>query len=83
MLIVDGFLENGVFIPNKPLFDVKGRQSATLTVSTNDEIDRQEQILAWKQFGEAILNSDEELERNPERIKFRDIVWKSSPLILT
>jgi len=48
-----------------------------------DEIDRQEQILAWKQFGEAILNSDEELERNPERIKFRDIVWKSSPLILT
>ena len=73
MLIVDGFLENGVFIPNKPLADVKGRQSATLTVSTNDEIDRQEHILAWKQFGEAVLNSDEELEGEPERIKFRDI----------
>ena len=73
MLIVDGFLENGVFIPNKPLVDVKGRQSATLTVSTNDETDRQEYILAWKQFGEAILNSDEELEGEPERIQFRDI----------
>ena len=73
MLIIDGFLENGVFIPNKPIVDVKGRQSATLTVSNNDEIDRQEQILAWKQFGEAVLNSDEELEGNPERIKFRDI----------
>ena len=38
MLIIDGFLENGVFIPNKPIVDVKGRQSATLTVSTNDYI---------------------------------------------
>ncbi|MDR0501713.1 MAG: hypothetical protein LBH16_00175 [Treponema sp.] len=73
MLIIDGILENGVFIPNKPLVDIKGRQSATLTVSTNDEIDRQEQILAWKQFGEVVLNSNEELEGNPERIKFKDI----------
>ena len=73
MLIVDGFLENGVFIPNKPLVDVKGRQSATLTVSINDETDHQEQILAWKRFGEVILNNDEVLEGNPERIKFRDI----------
>ena len=73
MLIVDGFLENGVFIPNKPLVDVKGRRNATLTVSTNDEIDRQEQILAWKQFGETILKSDEKLMGNPERIKLRDI----------
>ena len=73
MLIVDGFLENGVFIPNKPIIDVKGRQSATLTISTNDEIDRQDQIFAWKQFGEAILNSNEELVGSPERIKFKDI----------
>jgi len=73
MLIVDGFLENGVFIPNKPIIDVKGRQSATLTISTNDEIDRQDQIFAWKQFGEAILNSNEELVGIPERIKFKDI----------
>jgi len=38
MLIIDGFLENGVFIPNKPIVDVKGRQSATLTVSTNKDL---------------------------------------------
>lgn len=73
MLIVDGFLENGVFIPNKPLVDIKGRQSATLTVSTSDEIDRQVHIAAWEKFGEAILSSSEELQGEPERIKLREI----------
>ena len=73
MLVVDGFLENGVFIPNKPLVDVKGRQSATLTVTLNEEIERQERILAWRQFGETILNSDEKLEGEPERFKFRNL----------
>jgi hypothetical protein len=73
MLIVEGFLENGVFIPNKPLADVKGRQYATLTIAEDAEKERQERIAAWRQFGEAIINSDEILEGEPERFQFRTI----------
>ncbi|MDR2542290.1 MAG: hypothetical protein LBC80_02430 [Treponema sp.] len=62
MLIVEGFLENGVFIPNKPLANVQGRQHATLTITEDTEKERQERITAWRQFGEAIKNSDEILE---------------------
>ncbi|MCL2270144.1 MAG: hypothetical protein FWC24_02260 [Treponema sp.] len=73
MLVVEGFLENGVFIPNKPLTDVKGRQYATLTITENEEKERQEQITAWRQFGEAVLTSNEKLEGEPERFHFRTI----------
>ena len=30
MLVVDGFFENGVFIPEKPLISITGRQRAVL-----------------------------------------------------
>ena len=73
MLVVDGFLENGVFIPSRPLFNIKGRQSATLTVTLNEETERQERIIAWRQFGEAVINSSEELEGYPERLKFKNL----------
>ena len=79
MLIVEGFLENGVFIPNKPLVDVKGRQHATLTIKENcstlqyEETERQEWITAWRQFGEAVLTSNEKLDGEPERFRFRTI----------
>jgi len=71
MLVVEGFFENGVFVPDKPLVDVKGRQNATLTITENKEKEQQERITAWRQFGEAILNSDEVLEGEPERFRFR------------
>jgi len=71
MLVVEGFFENGVFVPQKPLVDVKGRLNATLTITENDEKERQERITAWRQFGEAVLNSDEVLEGEPERFRFR------------
>jgi hypothetical protein len=73
MLVVEGFFENGVFVPNKPLVDVKGRQSATLTITGDEEKERHERITAWRQFGEAVLNSDEVLEGEPERFKFRPL----------
>ncbi|MCL2722572.1 MAG: hypothetical protein FWD47_14675 [Treponema sp.] len=73
MLIVDGFLENGVFIPNKPLVNIKGRQNATLTITENEENEKQERINAWRQFGEAVLNSDEILEGEPERLRFKSL----------
>jgi len=71
MLVVEGFLENGVFVPHKPLFNVKGRQNATLTITENSGNERLERMAAWRQFGEAILNSDEVLEGEPERFRFR------------
>ena len=73
MLVVEGFLENGVFIPSKPLNYVKGRQHATLTITENEEKERKERITAWRQFGEAVMNSNEELEGEPERLRFRTI----------
>jgi hypothetical protein len=72
MLVVEGFFENGVFIPQKPLIDIKGRLNATLTIAEDEEKERQERITAWRQFGEAVLNSDEVLEGEPERFQFRD-----------
>ncbi|MDR1838191.1 MAG: hypothetical protein LBQ93_01195 [Treponema sp.] len=54
MLVVEGFLENGVFVPQKPLADIKGRLNATLTITENEEKERQERITAWRQFGEAV-----------------------------
>jgi len=71
MLVVDGFFENGIFVPQKPLVDVKGRLNATLTITENEEKEQQERITAWRQFGEAVLNSDEVLEGEPERFRFR------------
>jgi len=71
MLVVEGFFENGVFTPQKPLVDVKGRQNAVLTITGNEEKERQERIIAWRQFGEAILSSGEVLEGEPERFRFR------------
>jgi hypothetical protein len=73
MLVIQGFCENGVFVPNQPLPGINGRQNATLTINENGEDERQEQIQAWKQFGEAVLNSDEVLEGEPERFKFRSL----------
>jgi len=73
MLVVEGFFENGVFTPQKPLVNVKGRLNATLTIDENEDKDRQERITAWRQFGEAVLSSDEVLEGEPERFRFRTV----------
>ena len=42
MLVINGFFENGVFIPEKPLDDIKGRQRAVLRIGSEDE--KQEQL---------------------------------------
>jgi len=73
VLVVEGFLENGVFVPQKPLVDIKGRLNATLTIAEDEEKERQERIAAWRQFGESVLNSNEVLEGEPERFRFRDL----------
>ena len=44
MLVINVFFENGVFIPEKPLNDIKGRQRAVLRIGNEDE--KQEQMNA-------------------------------------
>ena len=69
MLVINGFLENGVFVPEKPLAAIRGRQRAVLHIE--DEIGKQERINAWVEFKQAIAESDEVLEGEPERMNFR------------
>jgi hypothetical protein len=69
VLIINGFFENGVFIPEKPLNDIRGRQKAILRIEYDDE--KQGQISAWKEFSQAIRASDEVLKGEPERIHFK------------
>jgi predicted DNA-binding antitoxin AbrB/MazE fold protein len=37
MLIIDGFFENGVFVPEKPLTAITGRQRAVLNIDNTGE----------------------------------------------
>ena len=72
MLVINGFFENGVFIPEKPLSNIKERRKAVLSIEETDEDERQERIKAWKEFSHAIRSSDEVLEGEPERLHFRE-----------
>ena len=40
MLVVEGFFENGVFVPQKPIIDIKGRLNAALTITEDEEKER-------------------------------------------
>jgi predicted DNA-binding antitoxin AbrB/MazE fold protein len=71
VLVVDGFFENGVFVPEKPLTNIKGRQRAVLKIEETDKDDKQNRLKAWKEFSYAIRTSDEVLEGEPQRIRFR------------
>jgi len=71
MLVVNGFLENGVFVPEKPLANIKGRQRAVLSIDQTDAYEKQERLNAWREFSRAIRARNEVLEGEPERICFR------------
>ena len=71
MLIVNGFFENGVFVPEKPLANIKGRQRAVLNIEETGKDDRQNRLKAWQEFSYSIRTSDETLEGEPQRIRFR------------
>jgi len=72
MLVVDGFFENGVFTPNKPVVNVNGRQEATLTIKEYSVIqEQQERTKRWGEIKKMLADSDDEiLEGEPERIHF-------------
>ena len=69
MLIVNGFFEDGVFIPEKPLANIQGKLKAVLHIAYEDE--KQKRMMAWKEFSQSIRASDEVLEGEPERIRFK------------
>ena len=71
MLVVNGFLENGVFVPEKPLVNIKGRQRAVLNIDETGKNEKQQRINAWREFSRSIRADDEVLEGEPERIRFR------------
>jgi len=69
MLVIHGFLENGIFMSETNLANIKGRQKAVLNVEETDE--KQKRRNAWKEFSCAIRSANEELDGEPERIRFR------------
>ena len=71
MLVVEGFFENGVFVPEKPLAEIKGRQKAILRIWETGKPDEQDRLKAWREFSQSIRTSNETLEGEPERIRFR------------
>jgi hypothetical protein len=71
MLVVNGFFENGVFVPEKPLTNIKGRQRAVLNIDETNKNENQERINAWQEFSRVIRSNNETLEGEPERIHFR------------
>jgi hypothetical protein len=70
MLVVNGFFENGVFVPEKPLTNIKGRQKAVLNIDETEN-KKQERLNAWQEFSRVIRTNNEPLEGEPERIRFR------------
>ncbi|WP_461245795.1 hypothetical protein [Treponema sp. R6D11] len=50
MLIVDGFFENGVFVPEEPLTTITGRQRAVLNIENTTETDDEKHAKRQKAF---------------------------------
>ena len=70
MLVIQGFFENGVFIPNEQVSSFNGRQEAILTIKEYSK-EKLEQISRWTEILENISNCNEELIGEPERLSLR------------
>jgi hypothetical protein len=71
MLVIEGFLEKGQFIPDSPV-DLPGKAKAFLTIEQDRTTERERNRTAWGEFLEAIKNAEnEELIGVPERLKFK------------
>ena len=72
MLVVQGFFENGVFVPSEQVPSLKGRQEATLTIQeAGKKKENQEQVKIWAEILDDLRNCKEELSGEPERTHFR------------
>jgi len=68
MLVINGVCENGVFVPERPLVNIKGRQRAILNI---DETNQDENLNAWREFSRTIRTSTETLEGEPQKIRLK------------
>jgi len=71
MLVINGIFENGVFVPEKPLVNIKGRQRAILNIDETDKDEKQEHLNAWREFSRIIKTCNETLEGEPQRIRLK------------
>jgi len=71
MIVVSGFFENGVFVPDRPLANIKGKQRAVLNIEEMDDGKKQLRVNAWREFSRAVKASHEVLEGEPERVRFK------------
>jgi len=73
MLVINGIFENGVFVPERPLADIKGRQRAILNIDETYKDEKQEHLNAWREFSRTIRTSNETLEGEPQRIHLKTL----------
>jgi hypothetical protein len=71
MLIINGFFENGVFVPETPCSAISGRQKAFLSIAGPEQDNVQNRRNAWREFSRAIRNSGETLAGEPQRTRFK------------
>ena len=73
LLTVEGYFENGHFIPNTPIHIPEGKK--TIVTVFDEEFNRDKERKAYKKLWDEIIdeveNSNEALEGEPERLRFR------------
>jgi predicted DNA-binding antitoxin AbrB/MazE fold protein len=71
MLVIEGYFEDGQFIPDKPVV-IQERTKAVVTLEENEVFEREKNKKAWGEFLEAIEKAkDETLEGFPPRLKLK------------
>ncbi len=68
----EGYIEKGHIYPVLPLKEIKGRRRVIITVLDEPANDKKEkpQAKAWREFFEAINESDEPIPETFERVNF-------------
>ncbi|MDR1804225.1 MAG: DUF104 domain-containing protein [Treponema sp.] len=73
LLTVEGYFENGRFIPNTSIHIPEGKK--TIVTILDEEVNKEKEQKMYKKLWDEIIdeieNSDEALEGEPERLRFR------------
>jgi hypothetical protein len=69
VLVVSGIFENEKFIPDKPV-SIPQKKRVIVTIEEEQKAENV-QGNKWREFGEAILNCDEDLPGWPVPVQFR------------
>ncbi|MDR1031109.1 MAG: hypothetical protein LBL76_09595 [Treponema sp.] len=73
LLVVEGYFEGGRFIADTPVQIPEGKKTivTVLDEEVNKDKERENYVAYWNKIIEDIQNSDEVLEGEPERIRFK------------